>query len=71
MNNNFNYNDDYVDISDEKVSPKNVNKIRRLFLILLSVGLALGIVVSFAVVKLLNNWGLTEKTPQFERQLQK
>lgn len=59
------------DVSDEKVSPKTVSKIRRLFFTLLSIGLAIGIIMAFAVVKVLNKFGLTDKTPQFERQIQK
>jgi hypothetical protein len=71
MNNNFNYKEDSDDISDEKVSPKTKSEIQRLFLILLSIGLVLGVVVAFGVVKVLHNWGLTEKTPQFEHLLKK
>jgi hypothetical protein len=37
-----------------------------LFLILLSIGLVCGIIASVAVVKVLNHFGMTEKTPQFE-----
>lgn len=37
-------------------------KLRRLFLILLIIGLSLGVVVSVGVVQVLNKLGLTEKT---------
>jgi hypothetical protein len=63
----FNSNNDNDDNDkEEKVSPQTETKIKRLFLILLSVGLVLGGIAAFGVIKLLNQWGLTEKTPQFQ-----
>lgn len=64
-NNNQNNNDDYFD-EDEKVSPENKRKMQRLFIILLSIGLVFGIIASVVVVKVLNHFGMTDKTPQFE-----
>ncbi|MGK7933718.1 MAG: hypothetical protein AB4041_20125 [Microcystaceae cyanobacterium] len=42
---------------------KNAAKrtLRNLFLILLTVGISLGVLLSIGLVKLLNNWGLTDK----------
>jgi ABC-type antimicrobial peptide transport system permease subunit len=62
--NNNNNDNDYLD--REKVSPQTERKIKRLFLILVSVGLVLGVIAAVGVVKMLNQFGLTEKTPQFE-----
>ena len=45
---------------------ERTRQIRRLFIILLSIGLVTGGIVAFGVVKILNKLGLTEKTPQFE-----
>lgn len=51
----------------EQISPEKRKKYQKLFLILLSVGLVLGAIVSVGIVKLMNHFGLTDKTPQFER----
>lgn len=67
MNFDFNDNDELNKMEEEEeVSPHTLNKIRRLFVILVSVGLAVGIIASVVVVKALNHFGLTDKTPQFE-----
>lgn len=72
MNNNFNFNlnDDnnkeLEDFEQEKIPAQTASKIRRLFFILVSVGLVFGGITAFGVIKMLNHFGLTEKTPQFE-----
>ncbi len=53
--------------NSEQISPEKRKKYQKLFLILLSVGLVLGAIVSVGIVKLMNHFGLTDKTPQFER----
>ncbi len=45
---------------------ERTRQIRRLFIILLSIGLVGGGILGFGVVKVLKKLGLTEKTPQFE-----
>ncbi|HIK38359.1 MAG: hypothetical protein NZ901_11190 [Geminocystis sp.] len=50
-----------------EVSPEKRREIKRVFLFLLALGLTIGILTSFSVVKLLKYLGLTEKTNQFER----
>jgi len=50
-----------------KISPQKKREIQKLFMILLTIGLVIGSIVSFAIVKALNKLGLTDKTPQFER----
>ncbi|MGK7943982.1 MAG: hypothetical protein AB4058_05890 [Microcystaceae cyanobacterium] len=35
--------------------------LRNLFLILLTIGLSLGVLLSIGLVRLLNDWGLTDK----------
>ena len=59
-----NQNDD-SDIQ-EKISPRKRREIQKLFFILLAIGLVIGTIVSVGIVKLMNHFGLTEKTPQFE-----
>jgi hypothetical protein len=51
----------------EQISPRKRQEFQKLFLILLTIGLVLGVIASVGIVKLMNNLGLTEKTPQFER----
>lgn len=67
--NNNNYEFPEVDNVEnyEQISPEKRKKYQKLFLILLSVGLVLGAIVSVGIVKLMNHFGLTDKTPQFER----
>lgn len=50
-----------------KLSPQKKRDIQKLFIILLSIGLVIGIICSFALIKVINKFGLTDKTPQFER----
>ncbi|MGK7942224.1 MAG: hypothetical protein AB4062_19115 [Crocosphaera sp.] len=45
---------------------KAIKQARNVFLILLASGLSLGVLVSIGVVKLMNYFGLTEKTNQME-----
>ena len=45
---------------------KAVNQAKKIFLILLAGGLSIGVVVSIGVVKLMNYFGLTEKSNQIE-----
>ncbi len=45
---------------------KAVNQAKKIFLILLAGGLSLGVIVSIGVIKLMNYFGLTEKTNQIE-----
>lgn len=67
--NNQNNQDNHLENLEEyeQLSPRKKKEIQKLFLTLLSVGLVIGIIVSVGVVKVLNHFGLTEKTPQFER----
>ena len=43
-----------------------VNQAKKIFLLLLAGGLSIGVVVSIGVVKLMNYFGLTEKSNQIE-----
>lgn len=70
-NQNFDYNSLDSESELEKVSPQTTKKIKKLFFILVSTGLVIGIISAFAVVKILNHFNLTETTPQFKHQLQK
>ncbi len=45
---------------------KAVNQAKKIFLILLASGLSIGVIVSIGVIKLMNYFGLTEKTNQVE-----
>ncbi|MGB5596828.1 MAG: hypothetical protein WBM32_08905 [Crocosphaera sp.] len=45
---------------------KSIKQARNVFLFLLAGGLSLGVLVSIGVVKLMNYFGLTEKTNQIE-----
>ncbi len=67
-NNNNNYNSNQQENLEEyeQISPRKKREIQKLFIILLTVGLFIGIVVSVGIVKLMNHFGLTDKTPQFE-----
>lgn len=65
--NNLNLNQEDNLEEYEKISPRKKKEIQKLFLILLSVGLVIGLIVSVGIVKLMTHYGLTDKTPQFER----
>lgn len=75
MNNNFfdpgqnsdNVNDFSADNEVEKISPQKKKEIQKLFIILLAIGLVIGIFTAWGVVTIMNNFGLTEKTNQFEK----
>ncbi|WP_330204963.1 hypothetical protein [Cyanobacterium sp. Dongsha4] len=75
MNNNFfdpdqnsgNVNDFSADNEVEKISPQKKKEIQKLFMILLAIGLVIGIFTAWGVVTIMNNFGLTEKTNQFEK----
>ncbi|MDJ0845171.1 hypothetical protein [Crocosphaera sp.] len=43
-----------------------VNQAKKVFLVLLASGLSIGVIVSIGVIKLMNYFGLTEKTNQLE-----
>ncbi len=45
---------------------KAANQAKKIFLLLLAGGLSIGVVVSIGVVKLMNYFGLTEKSNQIE-----
>ncbi|MDJ0730638.1 MAG: hypothetical protein QNJ33_11670 [Crocosphaera sp.] len=45
---------------------KAIKQARNVFLLLLATGLSIGVLVSIGVVKLMNYFGLTEKTNQIE-----
>lgn len=45
---------------------KAVNQAKKVFLVLLAGGLSIGVIVSIGVIKLMNHFGLTEKTNQIE-----
>jgi hypothetical protein len=59
-NNSTNLEEDYADISEPR-RRQALNRARNWFVMLVAGGLALGIVVAFGVVQLLNNLGLTAK----------
>jgi hypothetical protein len=75
MNNSFfdpnqNSSDNNQDIDREelaKISPQKRREFTKLFVILITIGLVIGTIVSFALIKVMTKFGLTEKTPQFER----
>ena len=75
MNNSFfdpnqNHSNNNQDIDREelaKISPQKRREFTKLFVILITVGLVIGTIVSFALIKVMTKFGLTEKTPQFER----
>lgn len=50
-----------------KISPQKRREFTKLFVILITVGLVIGTIVSFTLIKVMTKFGLTEKTPQFER----
>lgn len=51
----------------ENLSPQKKREFFKLFIILLTIGLVIGGIVSFVLIKTMSKFGLTEKTPQFER----
>lgn len=64
--NNYNSNPENDLEEYEQISPRKKQEIRKLFITLLTVGLIIGVVVSVGIVKLMNHFGLTDKTPQFQ-----
>lgn len=77
MNNSFFNNDnnndenrlEYLQEKEEieNISPQKKREFQKLFIILLTVGLIIGGIVSVVLIKTMSKFGLTEKTPQFER----
>lgn len=59
-NNSTNIEDDYADISEPR-RRQALNRARNWFVILVTSGLALGVVVALGVVQVLNRLGLTTK----------
>jgi hypothetical protein len=51
----------------EKISPQKKREFQKLFIILLTIGLIIGAAVSVVLIKVMTQFGLTDKTPQFER----
>lgn len=67
-NNNGNGNGKDFDREElAKLSPQKRREFQKLFIILITIGLVIGTIVSFALIKVMTKFGLTEKTPQFER----
>ncbi|BAQ65336.1 hypothetical protein [Geminocystis sp. NIES-3709] len=50
-----------------KVSPQKQQELKKIFILLITIGLVIGAIVSFGLIKVMSKFGLTEKTPQFER----
>ncbi len=50
-----------------KVSPQKKQELKKIFILLITIGLVIGAIVSFGLIKVMSKFGLTEKTPQFER----
>lgn len=65
--NNSNNNQDIDQEELAKISPQKRREFTKLFVILITIGLIIGTIVSFALIKVMTKFGLTEKTPQFER----
>jgi hypothetical protein len=65
--NNFSSEDFSENQTDETPSPQTTKTLQKLFAILISIGLVIGIVTSVVIVKLMNKYGLTEKTNQLEQ----
>ena len=62
------YDDDSVDTNPEQqVSKETKREVQKLLVILISIGLVIGIATSWIIVKLMNKYGLTEKTNQLEQ----
>ena len=59
-NHSTNIEEDYADISEPR-RRQALNRARNWFVMLMVSGLALGVVVAFGVVQVLNNLGLTTK----------
>ncbi len=51
---------------DKPISPQTKKTMQKLFTVLISIGLIIGIISSWVIVKLMNKYGLTEKTNQLE-----
>ena len=52
---------------DKPISEQTKKTMKKLLVILISIGLVIGIISSWVIVKLMNKYGLTEKTDQFEK----
>lgn len=57
--------------TDDIPSPETTKTLKKLFTILISIGLIIGIISSVVIVKVMNKYGLTEKTNQFQQIQQK
>ena len=55
---------------NEVPSEQTTKSLKKILIILMSIGLIIGIITSWVIVKLMNKYGLTEKTNQLE-QIQK
>ena len=65
------YDNSSSDREDNEVPSEQTTKsLKKIFTILITIGLILGIISSWIIVKLMNKYGLTEKTNQLE-QIQK
>lgn len=53
--------------TNETPSPQTTKTLKQFFAILVSIGLLIGIITSIVIVKLMNQYGLTEKTNQLEQ----
>ncbi len=51
----------------ENISPQKKKEFQKLFIILLVIGLIIGVFAAWGVVTIMSNFGLTEKTNQFEK----
>ena len=58
-------NDDFE--KDEKPSEQTVKTLKKFIAILLSIGLVIGIISAWTIAKLMDRYGLTEKTNQLEQ----
>ena len=59
-----NFNDDK---GEETPSEQTVKTLRKFIAILLSIGLVIGIISAWTIAKLMDRYGLTEKTNQIEQ----
>jgi hypothetical protein len=53
--------------NNETPSEQTTKTLKKFFTILLTIGLIIGIITSVVIVKLMNRYGLTEKTNQLEQ----
>ena len=61
----FDKNDDFD--KEEKPSEQTVKTLKKFIAILLSIGLVIGIISAWTIAKLMDRYGLTEKTNQLEQ----